>query len=186
MTTTPAYPVRPLSAVDVLFSPGEGTVSGLATLSAEGNANLGRAVRNLPPMTRKKSVTQVREAAAGLLDIKLTDLLIAGWSQYHDLTSAARRTLAAPGSSELVTLVTHQVTAEQQPYVDVHVDGHLLATIRLTVTVAFDVSALIAGISAGRLVAVHTGHCDISVTLAIDGVDVATGGHAWNCLAPSR
>jgi hypothetical protein len=175
MTTIPAQPMRPLSAADLLFSQSEGAAGGLATLSAEANANLGGAVRNLPPMTRRKAVTQVREAAAGLLDIKLTDILIAGWSQYHDLTSAARRTLAAPGSSELVTVVTHQVTAAQQPFVNVFVDGQLLATIRLTVTVVFDVSALIAGISAGRLVAVHAGHCDISVTLAIDGVDVATG-----------
>jgi hypothetical protein len=175
MTTDLAQSVRPRHASDVLSSPGEGAISALATLSTDGNANLGRAVANLPPMTRRKAVTQVREAAAGLLDIKLTDLLIAGWSQYHDLTSAARRTLQTPGSTELVTLVTHQVTVEQQPSVRVFVDGQLLATIRLTVTVVFYISGLLTGVSAGRLVAVHAGNCDISATLAIDDVEVATG-----------
>lgn len=80
-----------------------------------------------------------------------------------------------PGSSELVRLATHSVHVAREPYVSVLVDGRLIATVRLSVSVVFDVSALLAGISAGRLVAVHAGRCDITGTLAIEGVEVASG-----------
>ena len=49
-----------------------------------------------------------------------------------------------------------------------------MATVQLGLTVVCDVSAMLAGISAGRLVAVHSGDCDVSVTLAIDEAEVAT------------
>jgi hypothetical protein len=63
----------------------------------------------------------------------------------------------------------------REPYVRVLVDGRLIAAVRFSVSVVFDVSALLAGISAGRLVAVHAGRCDITGTLAIEGVEVASG-----------
>jgi hypothetical protein len=37
---------------------------------------------------------------------------------------AAKRTLAAPGSTELVDLIKHQITTTWQPSVSVLVDGH--------------------------------------------------------------
>lgn len=174
MTMKPAKPPRPHSALELLFGQAEGGAGPLAILSAEVTGNLGRALESFPAVTRETAVSEVRAAAAGLLDINLTDMLLAGWRQFHDLTSAARRTLAAPGSSELVSLVTHRITTEQQPYVKLLVDGHPLATVRFGVCVDFDVSALLAGVSAGRLVAVHTGRCDITATLAIDDVEVVT------------
>lgn len=173
MTTSPAIPAPPDSALALLFEPVEVATGPLAILSAEAERNLSRALENLPAVTRETAIREVRAAAAGLLDINLIDILLAGWRQYHDLTSAARRTLAAPGSSELVRLVTHRVTAAQEPYVNVMIDGRLVATVRFSVSVVFDVSALLAGISAGRLVAVHAGRFDITVTLAIDGTEVA-------------
>jgi hypothetical protein len=144
-------------------------------LSAQARQDLDRALGDLPAAAREAAVTEVRAAAAGLLEIDLIELLLTGWRQYRDLTSAARRTLAAPGTSELVSVVKHRVTATQEPRVDVLVNGQLVATVRVGVSVVFDVSALLAGISAGRLVKVHAGRCDITATVAIDSVDVAAG-----------
>ncbi len=143
--------MRPHGALEVLFGPAGDTAIPSAILSAEAGENLSRALANLPALTRETAVRTVR-AAADLVDINLIDLLITGWRQYQDLTSAARRTLAAPGSSELVSLITHRVTAAQEPYINVLVNGHLIATIRFSVSVVFDVSAMLAEISAGRLV----------------------------------
>jgi hypothetical protein len=102
-------------------------------------------------------------------------MLVAGWRTYHDLTSAGRRTLAQPGSKELVSLVTHRVTAEQEPSIEVLVNGQPVVTVRLKFSADFDVSALLAEITEGRLVAIHTGRCDISATLAVDNIDLASG-----------
>jgi hypothetical protein len=136
--------------------------------------NLDRALEGLPKATREAAVREVAAATAGLLNVNLIDMLVAGWRKHHDLTSAARRTLAAPGSTELVQLATHQVTEAQQPYVSVLVDGHRVATLNLDLSVVFEISALLAGIRAGRLVALHSGHCDITATLALEGTDIVT------------
>jgi hypothetical protein len=50
-------------------------------------------------------------AAAGLLDVSLDGLLLAGWRLHYDLSGAARRTLGSAGSTELITLVRHLATA---------------------------------------------------------------------------
>jgi hypothetical protein len=175
MTVTPAVPQRRLGALELLFGPAEDAAVPLSIVPAAANGNLGRALENLPPETRDIAATEVRSAAAALLNLDLVDLLIEGWRHYGDLTSAARRTVSEPGSSELVRLATHEVRVTQEPAVNILVDGRLIATVRFSISVVFDVSALLAGISAGRLVAVHSGRCDITGTLAIDGVDVASG-----------
>jgi hypothetical protein len=38
-----------------------------------------------------------------------------GWQKHREVIAAARRTMAAPGSIELVDLATHQITATQRP-----------------------------------------------------------------------
>ena len=171
----PAGPTRAPAALTLLFGPGDAAEAlGHAVVSAAADGSLGRALVHLPPEARTAAVHEVTAAAAGLLDVGLADVLITGWREHRDLTAAARRTLAAPGSTELVDLAEHQVTSTQEPYVSVLVDGHQVATVQLGLTVVCDVTAMLAGISAGRLVAVHSGECDITLTLAIDGAEVIT------------
>ena len=173
---TPAVQDRPHTALDLLLGPGLETPEDLARqiLSASAGVNLGRALENLPKATREAAVREVTTAAAGLLNVDLIGVLAAGWRKHQDLTAAARRTLAAPGSIELVDLAAHRVTATQHPSVSVLVDGHQVATLQLGLSVVFAVSALLAGISAGRLAALRSGRCDITATLAIQGTDVVT------------
>ena len=173
MTTAPA---RPDTALTLLFGPAEQVLDTLthAIVYAGTGGNLDRAVEKLPQAARDAAAREVTAATAGLLDIDLIDLLVAGWREYQDLTSAARRTLAAPGSTELVRLVTHRVSVSQQPYVAILVDGHQVATVQLSLSVVFDVSAVLARVRAGKLAGVHTGSCDITATLAIDDIDVAS------------
>ncbi len=171
----PAESARPHTALTVLFSPGDAAAAlGHAVVSAATDGSLGRALEHLPAEARTAAVREVTAAAAGLLDVSLGDMLITGWREHDDLTAAARRTLAAPGSTELVDLAEHQVTATQEPYVSVLVDGRQVAALQLGLIVVFDVTAMLAGISAGRLVAVHSGDCDITATLAIDEAEVVT------------
>jgi hypothetical protein len=171
----PAGPARPPAALTLLFGPGDAAEAlGHAVVSAAADGSLGRALAHFPPEARTAAVREVTAAAAGLLDVGLADVLITGWREHRDLTAAARRTLAAPGSTELVDLAEHEVTSTQEPYVSVLVDGHQVATVQLGLTVVCDVTAMLAGISAGRLVAVHSGACDITLTLAIDEAEVIT------------
>jgi len=173
---TPTVRDDPRTAAELLFGPGATAAAALTAqlLSAEGEVNLDRALRDLSPATRQAAARETAAAAAGLLDVDLAGLLVAGWRTHRDLTGAARRTLAAPGCTELVDLIRHQVTTAQQPSVTVLVDGRQVATIRLSLTVEFDISALVAGIRTGLLVAVHSGSCEVTATLAVQETDVLT------------
>ncbi len=163
---------RSPTALDLLFGSAVDAPEALASeiLSAGGDQALG--LGNLPAATRTTAVLEAATVAAGLLQVDLIGVLVAGWREHRDLVSAARRTLAAPGSTELVSMITHQVTVAQHPSVSVLVDGRRVATLQLDLSVVFDVKALLAGISGGCLVALHTGGCDITVTLAVQGTDL--------------
>jgi hypothetical protein len=169
-------PAAPHTALALLFGPDQETPAAVAERlrSADIGTDLRGALDSLPPLTRAAAVDQVTTAAAGLLDINLADLVAAGWQKHADLTAAARRTLAAPGSTDLVDLASHRVSTAQEPYVTVLVDGHRVATIRFGLSLAFEISALLAEIKAGKLVALHSGRCVVTGTLAIQDINVVT------------
>jgi hypothetical protein len=173
---TPAERARPRTATELLFGPGEDAAGALAERMARAGAdgNLGTDLEHLPEAARAAAVREVAGQAAGLLEVNLADVLVAGWREHHELAAAAQRTLAVPGSTELVSLATHQISTEQRPYVTVLVDGHRVATVELGLSLTLVVTALLAGISAGRLVALHTGRCDVTAALAIQGSDLLT------------
>ena len=173
---TSAVQDRPSTTLDLLFGPGEDAPGALAhqILSAGTDGNLGRALESLPTATRQAAVHEATTAAAGLLDVDLLGLLVAGWREHHDLIAAARRTLAAPASTELVDLATHQITTTRSRPSASWWTVSRVAILQLGLSVVFDVSAILALISAGRLVALHSGRCDITATLTIQGTDVLT------------
>jgi len=117
-------------------------------------------------------VQEAATAAAGLLKVDLIGVLVRGWREHGDIVAAARRSLAAPASTELVSMSAHEVTLEQHPSVGVLVDGQRVATLELGLSIVFDVNALLLLINGGRLVAVRSGRCEITATLAVQGADL--------------
>ena len=92
---TPSAAASPGTAANLLFGPGAHTAEPLARqiMSAAGT-ELDQAWRRLPQPTRQAALRETAAAAAGLLDVRLDGLLLAGWRLHHDLAAAARRTLA--------------------------------------------------------------------------------------------
>lgn len=133
------------------------------------------ALGHLPPGVREPAVREIATKAAGLLNVGLPDLVATGWRKQRELTDAARRTLSVPGSTELVELASHRITATQEPHVNVLVDGECVARIRFELLFLAEVGALIATVEAGRLTTLSTGSCEIGVALAIQDIRVATG-----------
>jgi hypothetical protein len=171
---TPAIQNSPRTTADLLFGPGASASEGLSKQILPADTNLDQALKHLPPPTREAAVHEAATEAAALLDADLLGLLVAGWRAHHDLVDAAKRTLATPGSTELVDLIKHQITTTQQPSVSVLVDGNQVAILRFTLSVVFDIGTLVAGIRGGLLVAVHAGRCDVTATLNFQGTDVLT------------
>ena len=117
---------------------------------------------------------QVSTAAADLLNLDLVDVLMTAWRKHAALTAAARRTTAAPGSSEVVDLATHRITMAQRPYIDLLCDEVRVGRVQLELRLDFTVAGLVTVVRAGCLVAVQAGHCTIAATLLIEGEQVAT------------
>ena len=175
-TPVPAHPAtaHPDTTLALLFGPGQDTPAAIAQRlrSADLGADLSRALDRVPPLTRDTAIQQVSATAADLLDVNLADVVAAGWRQHADLTGAARRTVAAPGSAELVDLASHRITGQQEPYVSVLLDGHQVGTVRFRITLGFSVSPLLAEVRLGRLAALRSGRCEVTVALAIQDITV--------------
>ena len=140
-------------------------------LSGDVRASLGQ----LPAGVREPAVREIATKAAGLLNIRLPDLIATGWRKQRELTEAARRTLSVPGSTELVELASHRISASQEPHINVLVDGECVARIRFELLFLAEVGALVATVEAGRLVTLSAASCDIGVALSIQDIRVATG-----------
>jgi hypothetical protein len=108
---------------------------------------------------------EVAAVAADLLEVDLLRVLASAWRKYAELTLAAQRTLAVPGSEELVVMATHQVAWACGPAVRLLVDGKQVAAVELDARVAFDLQGVIAVIRRGDLVALRAGACALEGTL---------------------
>lgn len=115
---------------------------------------------------------EIAAAASGLLDLDLGDLLVAGWRKYSALIAAAERTVAYPGSEEVVVLATHRVTSTHRPYVDVLIDGAKIATLDFELTITFDLNAALAVVRDGALVALCPAECEVTATLALEHAEL--------------
>ena len=173
---TPSVSAPPRTAAALLFGPDEDKTAAIAQRlrSADIGGDIRSALDRLPPLTREAAVGQISSAAAELLNVNLADVVADGWRKHADLTAAARRTLAARGSTDLVDLASHRVTAGQEPYTSLLIDGHRAATVRFGLSLVFEISALLAEVKAGRLVALHSGRCEVTGALAIQDINTIT------------
>ncbi len=118
----------------------------------------------------------VSEAAMGLLEIDLADVLVAGWTRHSALRAAGRRTKHAPGTFETVQLSEHRIAYEAQPCVDVSLRGVRLARVQLTVEVTVDLTGLGGSVSDGRLTSLFSGDARVEAALAVQGTPVVHRG----------
>ncbi len=166
----------PVTARVFLFGTGNDAVANLADVltSGEVGGTVGGALQALGQETRASAIRELSRAGAALFDFDLTDLLAAGWCKHSVLRQAARRTIAAPGSEELVDLATHRISVTHHPYVDLVIDDVRITTVDFDLQLDFDIKALSAVIRSGKLVEIASGRCDVTGTLAIERVNALT------------
>jgi hypothetical protein len=148
-------------AVDVLFS--DRSLLGSVTTANHLSKNTSEALQH-----------EVSVATQRLLDFDLVDVMVRAWQVQTDLLAAARRTAHAPGHSEIVELVTHQVTSQHKPYIDLSIDDVPIGRIQLELELIFNIRAALAVVQSGALVAVRCGDFSVDASLAIEGEPVAS------------
>jgi hypothetical protein len=170
----PGGPDGVLTAADLLFGSTEKAHEALTRhVMADGRA-FARSLVHLPRVTREAAVREAAVAATGLLKIDLIEVLVTGWREHRDIFTAARRTLDMPGSKELVGLAPHRISTMQQPAVGILIDNKRVHTLQLGLSIFFEVTGLVAGISHGRLDGVHAGRGHVGVALTIHEIEVLT------------
>ncbi len=172
---TTAIPTQPLTAAAFLFGEGQDGVKTLAHALNE-HGVLGSFADELKNLSRTGFGAvgrQLATAAHGLLDLDLGDLAVGGWCKFKDVTKAVERTIASPGSSEIVDLATHSITSTHSPHVELIVNDAHVATMRFDLSIKFTVKGLGATIRDGRLVSLHSGACDVLGTLVVENRQLA-------------
>lgn len=114
----------------------------------------------------------VADAAVGLMELDLGDVLASGWQRHSALRAAGRRTKEAPGIQETVVLAEHRISYEAHPYVDVLLAEAHLARVTLTLLLTADVTGLAASVSEGRLTGLSAGRALLTAALELAGAPV--------------
>jgi hypothetical protein len=123
-----------------------------SALETSGVADLVRGqLRGFTQATRSQAVNEVERITAELTDLNPLQVIIDALSTYHELREAGRRTINEPDSEELVELIEHQVTFQNEPSIKVVVDGKQIASLHMLFSLIFQIQALTATVRAGRL-----------------------------------
>ncbi|CAM4051992.1 hypothetical protein NONI108955_06275 [Nocardia ninae] len=117
---------------------------------------------------RANVLEEIAAAIAGLLDVDLGDVALAGWARYNRLREAAIRT--DPHGIEQVELVTHEITHGYQPRLEIIVDAVPIAEIVLEVAITLLLQPLTATVRSGALVALGQGECTATVSVGVKQV----------------
>jgi hypothetical protein len=172
---TTVIPDQPLTTSVFLFGESQDSGQALAQALQEKGvlSALGTALQLVSQAGRQAADSQVATVANDLLNLDLGDLLAAGWRRQAALSAAAERTVANPGSSEVVELATHRITSVHRPFVDLLINDVHVATIDFELRVEFAVRALGVTVRNGHVVSLHSGACDVTATLSAQGVRLA-------------
>lgn len=124
---------------------------------------------------RPAAERELAAALAGLLEVDLGDTVRQGWRSHSRLFAAARATVAEPGSSEVVALATHRITASHTPQVDLVIDEVKAATVEVTVEIDIEVDGLVVTVYNGQIVLLHSGRCDVHVRMFHENAELVSG-----------
>jgi hypothetical protein len=170
------HPGTPFTVNVIVFGEMDNAVDKLAQALSSGEVAraVSPALQRLSAAARQSAIREISVVGAGLLDLDLSSLIVAGWRKYATLIHAAQRTAAMPGSEEVVDIAIHQITIASSPHVELLINEVRAATIRLELALDFDITALAAVIRGGYLVALNSGRCKGTGRVAIEGVNVVT------------
>lgn len=187
---TNAIPTQPLTTaafffggresagpIDIVSSGDQASVGAMAGALQQQGAlgSVSAAAKTLSDAGLGAVSNQIATSAHGLLNLdrNLGEPVVAGWREFADLTAAAKRTAAAPGSVEVVDLATHTITWTHNPQIDVLVNDARVATVHFGLSIWFKVKGLAATVRYGRLMGIGSGGCEVTGTLAAEGQPLA-------------
>jgi hypothetical protein len=125
-------------------------------------AALAKAAPGLPLGTLVEGISKAVQDA---LDIPVTDVVIGAWQRARDLRAALETTRESPEATALVPLLSHAITSEHRPYVDIVVEGVSLARLVFPVKVEFRLEGVVVRVRQGQIADILAGSIQVKGTL---------------------
>ena len=125
-------------------------------------AALAKAAPGLPLGTLVEGISKAVQDA---LDIPVTDVVIGAWQRARDLRAALETTRESAEATALVPLLSHAITSEHRPYVDIVVEGVPLARLVFPVTVEFRLEGVVVRVRQGQIADILAGSIKVKGTL---------------------
>jgi hypothetical protein len=163
-------PSQPITAQALLF---DNTDLASALQDSGVGDTVGNELRGFAQATRDEAIHELGAISSELLELDLGQVLLDAWSKHSELRAAGQRTAAAPESEELVELLSHRVTLEDRPSIDLLANGRRVAELHLAIVITIDVEALTATVRGGRLTGLRVGRCDADASLSIEDKTLA-------------
>ncbi len=105
------------------------------------------------------SFSEIVNKIGDVLDIRMTDILVAAWRKYREIRKYSDSAAYPPGETFLVPLAEHTVRSVHHPGIEILVDEHPVATVELEIEIALRLEGAILRISDGRIKGITTGSC---------------------------
>ena len=125
-------------------------------------AALAKAAPGLPLGTLVEGISKAVQDA---LDIPVTDVVIGAWQRARDLRAALETTRESAEATALVPLLSHAITSEHRPYVDIVVEGVPLARLVFPVKVEFRLEGVVVRVRQGQIADILAGSIQVKGTL---------------------
>ena len=169
MTTAAASPWS--GSPEFLFGPAD-IASGLETSGLAGVVR--EQLSGFTRATGDQAVKEIGRITTDLASVNPVQIIVDALTSFNELQEAGRRTIGQADSAELVELIGHEITFQQQPSINVVVNGQQVATLPMLLSLTCDIQALTATVRTGRLAALQLGHCTATGTIAISGRTVVS------------
>jgi len=155
-----------VTARDTLFPRRDATAALVDALThSDVSGQVSRTVKHLSGPGHRELLRQLATATTELLDLDLTQLVAHTLRTYRALVAAAERTVAEPGSVEIVQLQSVPITWQRQAVAQLWLNEVMCLRVdfQLAVLLEFHLEATVKN---GRLTALPFGRCTVTITLS--------------------
>jgi hypothetical protein len=106
-----------------------------------------------------------------LLNTKISDILVNAWNKYIEISECLNESRKSPNVIFSVSLAEHRIRSEQNPSLQVLVNGRVVREIKFNVSIALILKGMILEIKGGKIRKIHvTGNCQGKGTVECEGV----------------
>jgi hypothetical protein len=103
------------------------------------------------------------------LDIKVLDVLVAGWRKSIEVSRAIKDTRDSPIAVG-IDLYEHTIKATEYPELEITIAGQKLPPVRFELELSIQINAAHLNIRAGRVLSMATGEMSVGMRLTFEGI----------------